>query len=50
MLLHDYEPYPMHKSGGTYMRTEPSMAKDHMAGFDIVSTAITTPVITVLKV
>ena len=40
MLLHDYEPYPMHKSGGTYMRAEPSMAKELIwAGFDIVSTA-----------
>ena len=40
MLLHDYEPYPMHKSGGTYMRAEPSMAKELVwAGFDIVSTA-----------
>ncbi len=40
MLLHDYEPYPMHKSGGTYMRAEPSLAKELIwAGFDIVSTA-----------
>ena len=40
MLLHDYEPYPMHKSGGTYMRAEPIMAKELVwAGFDIVSTA-----------
>ena len=40
MLLHDYEPYPMHKSGGTYMRAKPSMAKELIwAGFDIVSTA-----------
>ena len=40
MLLHDYEPFPMHKSGGTYMRAEPSMAKELIwAGFDIVSTA-----------
>ena len=40
MLLHDYEPYPMHKSGGTYMRAEPSIAKELIwAGFDIVSTA-----------
>ena len=30
----------MHKSGGTYMRAEPSMAKELIwAGFDIVSTA-----------
>ena len=40
MLLHNYEPYPMHKSGGTYMRAEPPMAKELIwAGFDIVSTA-----------
>ena len=40
MLLHDYEPYPMHKSGGTYMRAKPSMAKELVwAGFDMVSTA-----------
>ena len=40
MLLHDYEPFPMHQSGGTYMRAEPSMAKELIwAGFDIVSTA-----------
>ena len=40
MLLHDYEPYPMNKSGGTYMRAKPSMAKELVwAGFDIVSTA-----------
>ena len=40
MLLHDYEPYPMHKSGGTYMRGKPSLAKELVwAGFDIVSTA-----------
>ncbi len=40
MLLHDYEPYPMHKSGGTYMRAKPSLAKELVwAGFDIVSTA-----------
>ena len=40
MLLHNYEPYPMHKSGGTYMRAEPFLAKELIwAGFDIVSTA-----------
>ena len=40
MLLHDYEPYPMHKSGGTYMRAKPSLAKELVwAGFDMVSTA-----------
>ena len=40
MLLHDYEPFPMHKSGGTYMRAKPSMAKELVwAGFDMVSTA-----------
>src|SRR5688572_28057391 len=28
MLFHDYEPYPMHQSGGTYMRAEPALAKE----------------------
>ena len=35
MLLHDYEPYPMHKSGGTYMRAKPSMAKE-LVGQDLI--------------
>ncbi len=40
MLFHDYEPYPMHQSGGTYMRGDPALAKElAWAGFDIVSTA-----------
>ena len=40
VLLHDYEPYPMHTSGGTYMRAEPDMAKELVwAGFDLVSFA-----------
>ncbi|MBI4419786.1 MAG: CapA family protein [Gemmatimonadetes bacterium] len=40
MLLHDYEPYPTHQSGGTYMRAEPAMARELVwAGFDLVSTA-----------
>ena len=26
MLFHDYESYPMHASGGTYMRAEPALA------------------------
>src|SRR5688572_23067264 len=25
MLFHDYEPWPMHESGGTYMRAEPAL-------------------------
>ena len=29
MLFHDYEPYPMHQSGGTYMRADHSLAVDH---------------------
>src|SRR5262245_5945941 len=34
MLLHDYEPYPSTESGGTYMRADPSMAKELVwAGF-----------------
>jgi poly-gamma-glutamate capsule biosynthesis protein CapA/YwtB (metallophosphatase superfamily) len=40
MLFHDYEPYPMHQSGGTYMRAEPALAKElAWAGFDMVSRA-----------
>ena len=40
MLFHDYEMYPMHKSGGTYMRAEPELAKEiAWAGFDMVSRA-----------
>lgn len=40
MLLHDYEPYAMNESGGTYMRAEPAMAKELVwAGFDLVSRA-----------
>ena len=40
MLFHDYEPYPMYQSGGTYMRAEPALAKElSWAGFDMVSRA-----------
>ena len=40
MLLHDYEFYPMHESGGTWMRAEPALVKDLVwAGFDLVSRA-----------
>jgi poly-gamma-glutamate synthesis protein (capsule biosynthesis protein) len=40
MLFHDYEPYPMNESGGTYMRAEPSLLKDLVwAGFDMVARA-----------
>jgi len=40
MLFHDYEPYPMHQSGGTYMRAEPALLKELIwAGFDLVSLA-----------
>ncbi len=40
MLFHDYEPYPMNESGGTYMRAEPALVKDLVwAGFDLVSRA-----------
>jgi poly-gamma-glutamate capsule biosynthesis protein CapA/YwtB (metallophosphatase superfamily) len=40
MLFHDYEPYPMTQSGGTYMRAEPSIAKEiAWAGFDMVARA-----------
>jgi poly-gamma-glutamate synthesis protein (capsule biosynthesis protein) len=40
MLFHDFEPYAMHESGGTYMRAEPALAKELVwAGFDLVSRA-----------
>lgn len=40
MLFHDYETFPMHQSGGTYMRAEPALVKElKWAGFDMVSRA-----------
>ncbi len=40
MLLHDYEPYPMTESGGTWMRADPAIAKEvAWAGFKMVSRA-----------
>jgi len=40
MLFHDYETYPMHESGGTYMRADPALVKELVwAGFDLVSRA-----------
>ncbi len=40
ILFHDYEAYPMHESGGTYLRAEPGLAKELVwAGFDLVSRA-----------
>jgi poly-gamma-glutamate synthesis protein (capsule biosynthesis protein) len=40
MLFHDYEPYPMAESGGTWMRADPALANDLVwAGFDMVSRA-----------
>lgn len=40
MLFHDYEFYPMHQSGGTYMRAAPDLAKEIVwAGFDMISRA-----------
>jgi poly-gamma-glutamate synthesis protein (capsule biosynthesis protein) len=40
MLFHDYEPYAMNESGGTYMRAEPALVKElAWAGFDMVSRA-----------
>lgn len=40
MLFHDYEPYPMNQSGGTYMRADPALVNDLVwAGFDMVSRA-----------
>jgi poly-gamma-glutamate synthesis protein (capsule biosynthesis protein) len=40
MLFHDYEPFPMHESGGTWMRADPALVKElTWAGFDLVSRA-----------
>jgi poly-gamma-glutamate capsule biosynthesis protein CapA/YwtB (metallophosphatase superfamily) len=40
MLFHDYEPYAMAESGGTYMRADPELANDlKWAGIDLVSRA-----------
>lgn len=40
MLFHDYEPYPMAESGGTWMRGAPELAGElKWAGFDLVSRA-----------
>jgi poly-gamma-glutamate synthesis protein (capsule biosynthesis protein) len=40
MLFHDFEPYPMFESGGTWMRAEPALAKElAWAGIDIVAMA-----------
>jgi len=40
MLFHDYEPFPSTASGGTYMRGDPSLAKELVwAGFDLVAQA-----------
>ncbi len=39
-LFHDFEAWPAHESGGTWMRSEPSLAKElTWAGFDLVSRA-----------
>ena len=40
MLFHDYEPYPMAESGGTWMRADPELAHDLVwAGIDLVARA-----------
>ncbi len=40
MLFHDYEPWPMAESGGTWMRGEPALARElAWAGFDMVARA-----------
>jgi poly-gamma-glutamate capsule biosynthesis protein CapA/YwtB (metallophosphatase superfamily) len=40
MLFHDYELWPMHESGGTWMRGDPALAGELVwAGFDMVSRA-----------
>jgi poly-gamma-glutamate synthesis protein (capsule biosynthesis protein) len=39
-VLHDYEPYPMAESGGTWMRSDPAMAEElAWAGIDMVARA-----------
>jgi poly-gamma-glutamate capsule biosynthesis protein CapA/YwtB (metallophosphatase superfamily) len=40
VLFHDYEPYPLTESGGTYMRADPALANDlAWAGFNLVARA-----------
>ena len=40
ILFHDYEPYPAHQSGGTWMRGDPALVDDLVwAGIDMVSRA-----------
>lgn len=40
ILFHDYEPYPMATSGGTWMRADPSLVNDlKWAGFDLLARA-----------
>lgn len=40
MLFHDYEPYPAHQSGGTWMRGDPALLQELLwAGIDMVSRA-----------
>lgn len=40
MLFHDYEPFAMSESGGTYMRAEPALVRElTWAGFDMVARA-----------
>jgi len=40
MVFHDYEPYPMAESGGTWMRADPKLAQElEWAGIDMVSRA-----------
>ena len=40
VLFHDYEPYPMAESGGTWMRADPALAGElAWAGFDMVALA-----------
>ena len=50
MLLHDYEPFPMNESGGTWMRGDPAEPKTSSGPASTWSRApTTTPVITVSK-
>ena len=40
MLFHDFEPYPAHQSGGTWMRGDPALLEElTWAGIDMVSRA-----------
>jgi hypothetical protein len=44
MLFHDFEPYPAHQSGGTWMRGDPALLEElTWAGIDMVSRDCASP-------